>query len=201
MPQLAGISPGSSTAIAVQLVMLPAGASDITADTAAARVQELRQGVCLLYMPSSWQCTCFMQQFARLTAFPASVLAKGSCCRASEVAGSCSKLCHQMLKRDAFPRGVCWLTPAGLSVVPLWRWHQAVNVGQPLRAEPPLTLLHAGMIRWYDTPFPEAGFAWPPCVTNTKQAPGDHTSVSRSGLKPPLILLHAAACCCCTRPL
>uniref|UniRef100_A0A383VJG8 C3H1-type domain-containing protein n=1 Tax=Tetradesmus obliquus TaxID=3088 RepID=A0A383VJG8_TETOB len=34
MPQLAGISPGSSTAIAVQLVMLPAGASDITADTA-----------------------------------------------------------------------------------------------------------------------------------------------------------------------
>jgi hypothetical protein len=47
MPELAAVAQGSSTAIAVQLVMLPAGATDITAAAPAEQVLELPQGVFL----------------------------------------------------------------------------------------------------------------------------------------------------------
>jgi hypothetical protein len=44
MPELAAITPGTTTALQVQLVLLPACADDITADSPPIRVLELRQG-------------------------------------------------------------------------------------------------------------------------------------------------------------
>jgi hypothetical protein len=50
MPELAALAPGTSAAIAVQLVLLPGAADDATADTPPYRVLELRQGRSLRYI-------------------------------------------------------------------------------------------------------------------------------------------------------